>query len=91
MTTSKIILAYSSSVKNRNGYALQTASLTDLAKYSINKSKIDQPVCYVYSGIKGTYNPTNIFFIDIDKEIEEVFNERLDIIYRSFIKDPRQK
>ena len=68
-------LAYSNSVKNRNGYALQTASLTDLAKYSINKSKIDQPVCYVYSGIKGTYKSTNIFFIDIDKEIEEVFND----------------
>ena len=73
--TAELIMSYSSSVKNRNGYALQTASLTDLAKYSINKSKIDQPVCYVYSGIKGTYNPTNIFFIDIDKEIEEVFND----------------
>lgn len=73
--TSEINLAYSNSIKNRNGYALQTASLTDLAKSSINKSKIDQPVCYVYSGIKGTYNPTNIFFIDIDKEIEEVFND----------------
>lgn len=75
MSIINFTLNYSPSVKNRNGYALQTASLTDLAKLSINKSKIDQPVCYVYSGIKGTYNPTNIFFIDIDKEVVEVFND----------------
>lgn len=49
-----------------NGTSLKVSNLQGLKKLADGKDKKNLPAAYVYSGVKGTYSPTNLFFIDID-------------------------
>ncbi len=70
-------ISYLETTRLVNGTALKVSDLQGLQKIAGGKDKKDLPAAYVYSGIKGTYSPTNLFFIDIDttEGVDQILSE----------------
>ena len=60
-----------------NGTHLKVSDLQGLKKIAEGKDKKNLPAAYVYSGVKGTYSPTKLFFIDIDttEGVDQILSE----------------
>ena len=62
-----LTIGWLKSVKITNGERIEAFDEVEAHKVAVNvKSKENLPALYVYQGVKGTYSPSNIFFVDID-------------------------
>lgn len=84
MKIENIKLGFSSPVRIANGTQLKDIMLSELQnlqRLSIGKDKNNEPALYVYTGIKGEYNPTQCAFADIDttEGVDCIINRADDI------------
>ena len=62
-----LTIGWLKSVKITNGERIEAFDEVEAHKVAVNiKSKENLPALYVYQGVKGTYSPSNIFFVDVD-------------------------
>lgn len=62
-----LTIGWLKSVKRTNGAEIEVFDEVEAHKVAVNaKSKTELPALYVYQGVKGTYSPSNVFFVDID-------------------------
>lgn len=62
-----LTIGWLKSVKITNGKRIEAFDEVEAHKVAVSvKSKENLPALYVYQGVKGTYSPSNIFFVDID-------------------------
>lgn len=79
------MINYLVNVKQKNGSKIQQANTyEDVRRLAIGKEKVNLPALTVHSGVRGTYTPTNLFFIDIDIDTytQEVIQNREEIFNR---------
>ena len=85
-----LTIGWLKSVKITNGERIEAFDEVEAHKVAVNvKSKTELPALYVYQGTKGTYSPSNVFFVDIDttegvdkiiEDSEELFS-KIPFIY----------
>ncbi len=85
-----LTIGWLKSVKRTNGAEIEAFDEVEAHKVAVNaKSKVNLPALYVYQGTKGTYSPSNVFFVDIDttegvdkiiEDSEELFS-KIPFIY----------
>lgn len=79
------MINYLVNVKQKNGSKIQQANTyEDVRRLAIGKEKVNLPALTTHSGVRGTYTPTNLFFIDIDIDThtQEVIQNREEIFNR---------
>lgn len=76
------MIYYNDTAIFRNGIKIkQTDNYETIRQLATGKEKVNLPVLCVHGGVRGTYCPTNIFFIDIDVKThtKEVLQKAQDI------------
>ena len=74
-----LTIGWLKSVKITNGERIDVFDEVEVHKVAVNaKSKENLPALYAYHGVKGTYSPSNVFFVDIDTTVgvEEILQNK---------------
>ena len=77
-----LTIGWLKSVKITNGERIEAFDEVEAHKVAVSvKSKENLPALYAYQGVKGTYSPSNVFFVDIDTKVgvEEILQNKEEL------------